>query len=361
MAPALRPTGAARRPAVLGRPTQRRRPPRHRPGAHRRRPRGARRHPRPGPPARRRRGPRTGRAHRRRDAPARPHRRQRHRRLGGSGLAGDIRLRPSRGTHLVLRSEDLGSLTSGLHIPIPGEANRFVLVLPQGDERVYVGLTDEPVDGGIPDVPEVPETDIGFLLDVLCSALDVPLGRDDVIGAFAGLRPLLDTRRTRTGPGRRTSPASTRCSRPRRASSPWSAASSPRTGAWRRTRWTPPSAPAVRPPGPAAPHPCPWSARRARRGSPCWRRPAASCAATARRPRPSMRSAWPTRTWPGPWCRGAVTGAELLWAVCHEGALDESDLLDRRTRIGLVPRRPGSGPGRRGEVLRRAADLHSAP
>ncbi len=32
-----------------------------------------------------------------------------------------------------------------------------------------------------------------------------------------------------------------------------------------------------------------------------------------------------------------VTTAELLWAVRHEGALDESDLLDRRTRIGLVP------------------------
>ncbi|WP_446047955.1 glycerol-3-phosphate dehydrogenase C-terminal domain-containing protein, partial [Streptomyces olivaceus] len=32
-----------------------------------------------------------------------------------------------------------------------------------------------------------------------------------------------------------------------------------------------------------------------------------------------------------------VTGAELLWALRHEGALDASDLLDRRTRIGLVP------------------------
>ena len=32
-----------------------------------------------------------------------------------------------------------------------------------------------------------------------------------------------------------------------------------------------------------------------------------------------------------------VTRAELLWAVRHEGALDEGDLLDRRTRIGLVP------------------------
>ena len=33
----------------------------------------------------------------------------------------------------------------------------------------------------------------------------------------------------------------------------------------------------------------------------------------------------------------AVTGAELLWAVRHEGALDDDDLLDRRTRIGLRP------------------------
>jgi glycerol-3-phosphate dehydrogenase len=32
-----------------------------------------------------------------------------------------------------------------------------------------------------------------------------------------------------------------------------------------------------------------------------------------------------------------VTGAELLWAVRHEGALDIDDLLDRRTRLGLVP------------------------
>jgi glycerol-3-phosphate dehydrogenase len=29
-------------------------------------------------------------------------------------------------------------------------------------------------------------------------------------------------------------------------------------------------------------------------------------------------------------------GAELVWAVRHEGALTEDDLLDRRTRIGLV-------------------------
>jgi glycerol-3-phosphate dehydrogenase len=33
----------------------------------------------------------------------------------------------------------------------------------------------------------------------------------------------------------------------------------------------------------------------------------------------------------------ATTTAELLWGASHEGALDVADLLDRRTRVGLVP------------------------
>ncbi len=32
-----------------------------------------------------------------------------------------------------------------------------------------------------------------------------------------------------------------------------------------------------------------------------------------------------------------TTLAELLFGVTHEGALDVDDLLDRRTRVGLVP------------------------
>ncbi|MBT2365981.1 glycerol-3-phosphate dehydrogenase/oxidase [Streptomyces sp. ISL-10] len=251
------------------------------------------------------------------------------------GLVDDIRLRPSRGTHLVLRSDDLGSLSAGMHIPIPGETNRFVLVLPQGDGRVYVGLTDEPVDGSVPDVPDVPETDIGFLLDVLGSALDVTVGRADVIGAFAGLRPLLDTD---GGPGRTadisrkhavlTSPdgivtvvggklttyrrmaqdavdaavlaRGLACGPCRTAGVPLVGADSPHALALldvprRLVRRYGAEAPAVHALGLKDPS----LARPVIPGHP-------------------------------------VTGAELVWAVRHEGALDESDLLDRRTRIGLV-------------------------
>ena len=65
------------------------------------------------------------------------------------------------------------------------------MVLPQPDGTLYVGLTDEPVDGDIPDVPEPSEPEIGFLLDVVSAAFAHPLHRSDVVGAYAGLRPLL--------------------------------------------------------------------------------------------------------------------------------------------------------------------------
>ena len=111
-------------------------------------------------------------------------------------LVDEVRLRPSRGTHLVLRAETLPGLRVVVYAPIPGTFNRFVLVLPQPDGTIYVGLTDEPADGPVPDVPQPTEPEIGFLLDVVAAAFEHPIHRTDVVGAFAGLRPLLDA-----GPG----------------------------------------------------------------------------------------------------------------------------------------------------------------
>ncbi|MEV0208281.1 glycerol-3-phosphate dehydrogenase/oxidase [Streptomyces sp. NPDC050788] len=255
------------------------------------------------------------------------------------GLVDGIRIRPSRGTHLILRSDDLGPLPAGLHIPVPGETNRFVLVLPQGDGRVYVGLTDEPVDGDIPDVPEVPETDIGFLLDVLGSVLSLPVRREDVVGAFAGLRPLLDTT-DRRGTGARTADISRRHAVLTSSEGVITVVGGKLTTYRRMAEDAVDAAVAARRltagPSPTASLPLVGAAppraldalgaprhlvRRYGTEAP------AVLALTEHDPRLGER------VLPG----HPVTAAELLWAMHHEGALDEADVLDRRTRIGLVP------------------------
>ena len=72
-------------------------------------------------------------------------------------LVEEIRLRPSRGTHVVLRSDAIPGLRSALTLPVPGSSSRYVLALPQPGGTIYVGLTDEPVEGEIPDVAEPTE------------------------------------------------------------------------------------------------------------------------------------------------------------------------------------------------------------
>lgn len=108
-------------------------------------------------------------------------------------LVEGIRLKPSRGTHIVLRKESLPGVRCAVMAPVPGESNRYVFALPQPDATFYVGLTDEPVSGAVPDVPEAPEEDIDFLLSVIGRVLERPLTREHVVGAYAGLRPLLDS------------------------------------------------------------------------------------------------------------------------------------------------------------------------
>ncbi|MFR0355309.1 glycerol-3-phosphate dehydrogenase/oxidase [Streptomyces sediminimaris] len=257
------------------------------------------------------------------------------------GLVDGIRIRPSRGTHLVLREEDLGRLPAGLHIPVPGESNRFVLVLPQGDGRVYVGLTDEPVEGPVPDVPEAPEPDIGFLLDVLGSVLHRPVRREDVVGAFAGLRPLLDTApEGRPGTAARTADISRRHAVLTSCEGVITVVGGKLTTYRRMAEDAVDAAVAGRGlsagPSPTARLPLVGAASPRVLGA--LRAPlhlvrrygteAPAVLALGERD-PRLRE----RVLPG----HPVTGAELLWAVRHEGALDESDVLDRRTRIGVVP------------------------
>lgn len=249
-------------------------------------------------------------------------------------LVPGVRLRPSRGSHLVLSGERFGGLRTALTIPVPGELSRFVMVLPQeGGERVYVGLTDEPLDGPVPDEPTVPQSDVDFLLDVVGSVLRVRLGRDDVLGSYAGLRPLLDG-----GAG-----ASADLSRQHAVlPSPDGVVTvvGGKLTTYRRMAEDAVDAAIAGADGAlAGAGPC-----RTGRLPLVGAGPPAALARVAAPPQlvarygteaPAVLAAGGAR---GAQPVGAgVTEGELRWAVRHEGALDEDDLLDRRTRVGLVP------------------------
>lgn len=103
-----------------------------------------------------------------------------------------VRLRPSKGVHLVLDPAALGHPTAALAAPVPGHLNRFVFVLPQLDGRLYLGLTDDPAEGAIPEEPVVLDAERDFLLDAVSRVLERPLTAADVVGGYAGYRPLVD-------------------------------------------------------------------------------------------------------------------------------------------------------------------------
>ncbi|MEO8220310.1 MAG: glycerol-3-phosphate dehydrogenase/oxidase [Specibacter sp.] len=98
---------------------------------------------------------------------------------------------PSRGTHLVVRAERLGNPHAAHTVAMPGHFGRYVFVLPQPGALVYIGLTDEEDHTADGHHLQVPEHDVDFLLDIVNTTLAVPLARADVVGSYAGLRPLV--------------------------------------------------------------------------------------------------------------------------------------------------------------------------
>lgn len=102
-----------------------------------------------------------------------------------------INVTPSRGTHLVLPAALLGNPRASIAVPVPDHFGRFVFTIPQFDDVVYVGLTDVPAPGPIPDVPKPDSDEIDWILGVLNQGLAKPINRTDIIGTFAGLRPLV--------------------------------------------------------------------------------------------------------------------------------------------------------------------------
>jgi glycerol-3-phosphate dehydrogenase len=106
------------------------------------------------------------------------------------GLVGGVPLQPSKGAHVLVRPEALDNPTAAFNILVPGTRNRFVFAVPRPDGLVQIGLTDDAVDEVV-DEPQVTGADERFLLGTLSSGLSRPVTSADVMGRFAGLRPLL--------------------------------------------------------------------------------------------------------------------------------------------------------------------------
>jgi glycerol-3-phosphate dehydrogenase len=102
-------------------------------------------------------------------------------RLGGSTM----KLVPSRGTHLVFERERL-PLRVGMTLRIPG---RVLFLIPFPGSWI-VGTTDE-ADEGAPDRPVPSAEEVDQILENVNNVLDADLKREDAVGAFTGLRPLV--------------------------------------------------------------------------------------------------------------------------------------------------------------------------
>jgi glycerol-3-phosphate dehydrogenase len=97
------------------------------------------------------------------------------------------RIAPSRGSHLIL---DQGDLAVGrCACVLPAGEGRAIFALPWYG-RTLVGTTDNDYEGDISH-PKPPEADIAYLLEAINSFFGVSLGRSELVGAYAGVRPLI--------------------------------------------------------------------------------------------------------------------------------------------------------------------------
>jgi glycerol-3-phosphate dehydrogenase len=249
-------------------------------------------------------------------------------------LAPGIRLVPSRGSHLVIPGARLGSPSAALTVPLPGSRSRYVFALPQADGLVYLGLTDEPVAGPVPDDDPVPSgAEVAQLLETVNRVLEVPLTREDMVGAYAGLRPLVLPASAGGGPGDATADLS------RKHLLSWDGTVLTVVGG-KLTTYRAMAEEAVD-----------AAVAQLGRGAPRSRTARLPLVGSAPRlaldrvtapqrlvarygtEAPVVEALGPAAVVAG---RPETVG-ELRFAVHHEGARTVADLLDRRTRIGLVP------------------------
>jgi glycerol-3-phosphate dehydrogenase len=98
------------------------------------------------------------------------------------------RIRPSRGTHLTIRHEDLPLVGGAI---VPAGSGRSIFALPWLGHTL-VGTTDNDYEGPLDHIQPSGE-DIAYLLDAINAFFGTELAPGQLTGAFAGVRPLIST------------------------------------------------------------------------------------------------------------------------------------------------------------------------
>ena len=99
------------------------------------------------------------------------------------------RIRPSRGSHITLAHATL-PLAAGAIVPAGG--GRAIFALPWLGSTL-VGTTDNEYDAEDLDHVQPAEDDVAYLLGAVNAYFGTALGRADITGAYAGVRPLIST------------------------------------------------------------------------------------------------------------------------------------------------------------------------
>jgi glycerol-3-phosphate dehydrogenase len=98
------------------------------------------------------------------------------------------RIRPSRGTHVILSREDLPLVGGAI---VPAGNGRSIFALPWLG-RTLVGTTDNDYEGELEHVQPSGE-DVDYLLQAVNDFFGATLDPSHLVGAFAGVRPLIST------------------------------------------------------------------------------------------------------------------------------------------------------------------------
>ena len=126
---------------------------------------------------------------------------------GLAGTDGGLRVLASKGVHIVVPRQRLAG-EAGLIL----QTEKSVLFIIPWSRYWIIGTTDTPWTEGLRH-PAATAADIDYVLAQANTVLRSPLTRDDIIGVFAGLRPLLQ-------PGTKGNTTSTKVSREHTVASP---------------------------------------------------------------------------------------------------------------------------------------------